>query len=112
MPGFEAGRTRASMTRSKRGSGNLAFDINNTDGNVSSRYKRPIPETKNVVSEQLDAERSRLLEKKQAQLTKVTKRHDTLVCHIFLFSFSFVLVFIYMIYVYRSGSCFIWKTLL
>ena len=79
------------MTRSKRGAGNLAFDLSNADGNASSRYKRPIPETMNVVSEQLDAERSKLLEKKQAQLAKVNKRHDTLVCHIFsVFSFLFL----------------------
>jgi hypothetical protein len=85
----------ASMTRSKRGTGNLAFDLSNKDGNASSRYKRPIPGSKNVVSEQMDVERSRLLEKKQAQLAKVTKRHDTLVCYIF-FSVSFsVSVFIY-----------------
>ena len=95
MPGLEVGRTRASMTRSKRGPGNLAFDLSNTDGNASSRYKRPISETKIAVTEQMGAERSRLLEKKQAQLTKVTKRHDTLVCHIFVF-FSFVTVFMYI----------------
>ena len=77
------------MTRSKRGSGNPAFDLNNSDGNASSRYKRPISERRNVVTEQMNAERSRLLEKKQAQLAKVTKRHDTLVCHNFSFSFSF-----------------------
>jgi hypothetical protein len=74
--------------RSKRGSGNLAFDLSNKDGNASSRYKRPIHETDNVATEQLDAERSRLLEKKQAQLAKVTERHDRLVCHIFSFSSS------------------------
>ena len=89
MPGPEVGRTRASMTRSKRGSGNPAFDLNNTDGNALSRFKRPIPETKSVVTEKMDAERSKQLEKKQAQLARVTKRHDTLVCHIFSFSFSF-----------------------
>ena len=76
------------MTRGKRGSGNLALDLNK-DGNASTRYKRSIPETKNVVSDQLDAERARLLEKKQAQLAKVTKRHDTLVCHIFFVLFLF-----------------------
>jgi hypothetical protein len=77
------------MTRSKRGSGNPAFDLNNTDGNASSRYKRSI-QTKKAGTEQMDTdERSRLLGEKQAQLTKVTKRHDTLVCHIFVFVFVF-----------------------
>jgi hypothetical protein len=78
VPGLEVGRTRASMTRGKRGSGKL----NNTDDNAQSRYKRPrIPETTRVVTEQMmEAERARLLGEKQAQLTKVTKRHDTLVC--------------------------------
>ena len=112
MPGLEVGRTGASMTRNKRGSGNLAFDLSNTDGNASSRYKRSIPETKAVGSEQLDAERSKLLEKKQAQLAKVTKRHDTLVCHIFLFFFSLSFCISFHLYIYRSGSSFIWKTLL
>ena len=95
------------MTRSKRGSGNPVFDLNNTDGNASSRYKRSIPESKNAVTGQMDAERAKLLKKKQAQLTKVTKRHDTLVCHIFVFV---SLVFMHVIY--RSGSSFIWRTLL
>ena len=104
VPGLEGGRT---MTRSKRGSRNLAFDLNNTDGNASSRSKRPIPETKIAATETLDTERSKLLGEKQGQLTKVTMRHDALVCHIF---FSFLVpVFMYM--VYRSGSFFIWKTL-
>ena len=92
VPGLEVGRTRASMTRSKRGLGKLGFDLNNTDGNVPSRYKRPIAETKSVVTEEMmDAERARLLGEKQAELTKVTKRHDTLVCFIsfLLLSYQF-----------------------
>ena len=87
MRGLEVGRTRVSMTRSKRGSGKLAFDLNNMDGNASSRYKRPIPQTKIVVAEQMDTERARLLEEKQAQLAKVTKSHDLLVCYVFVFLF-------------------------
>lgn len=85
MPGLEVGRTRVSMTRSKRGSGKLAFDLNNIDGNASSRYKRPIPETK--ITELMDNERARLLREKQVQLAKVTKSHDSLVCYIFVFIF-------------------------
>lgn len=86
VPGLEVGRTRASMTRGKRG--------NNTDGNAQSRYKRPrISETTSVVTEQMmEAERARLLGEKQAQLTKVTKRHDTLVCFDSA-SFSFCISF-------------------
>jgi hypothetical protein len=79
--------------RSKRGSGNLAFDLSNKDGNASSRYKRPIPDTETVATEQSDAEHSRSLEKKQAQLAKVTERHDTLVCHIFRFHLLFCISF-------------------
>ena len=81
------------MTRPKRGIGNLALDLSNKDGNASSRYRRSIPETKTVDTEQLDAERSKLLEKKQAQLAKVTKRHDALVCHIFPFHLFFWISF-------------------
>ena len=81
------------MTRSKRGSGKLAFDLNNTDGNASSRYKRPIPETKISIAEQIDTERARLLGEKQAQLAKVTKSHDSLVCYLFRSSFSFCIIF-------------------
>ena len=83
VPGLEVGRTRALMTRNKRGSGRPEFDLNNTDGNPLSRHKRPIPETKNV-EQLMDVERARLLGEKQAQLTKVTKRHDTLVCFNFV----------------------------
>jgi helicase SWR1 len=90
VSGLEVGRTRASMARSKRGSGKLVFDLNNTDGNAPSRYKRPIPETNGVITEQMmDAERAKLLGEKQAQLVKVTKRHDTLVCLNFLFLLFF-----------------------
>jgi len=98
------------MTRtSKRGSGKLASDPNITDGNATSRSKRSIPEKTLVVTEQMmDAERARLLGEKQAMLTQVTKRHDTLVCYNFVSS-AFVLVLKYLIH--RSGSCFIWKTL-
>lgn len=84
-PELEVGRTRASMTRSsKRGSGKLAFN-SNKDDNQTSRYKRPIPGKDVVVTEQMmDAERTRLLGEKQTLLTRVTKRHDTLVCHYFI----------------------------
>lgn len=80
--GFELGRNKTSMTRSKRGSGKLAFNLNITDGNASSRYKRPvIPKEKVVVTEQMmDDERAKLLGEKQTLLTKITKRHDALVC--------------------------------
>lgn len=88
------------MTRTKRGSGNLALDLSNKDGNASSRYKRSIPESKTVDAEKLDAERAKLLEKKQAQLAKVTKRHDTLVCRIF----RFLLLFCISFHVYDIGQ--------
>ncbi|KAF8806665.1 hypothetical protein BYT27DRAFT_7233998 [Phlegmacium glaucopus] len=72
------------MTRSKRGSGKLALDLNITDGNATSRSKRPIPDKTLVVTEQMmDAERARLLGERQELLTKVTKRHDTLVRELF-----------------------------
>lgn len=94
VPGLEVRRLRASMTRSnKRASGRLAYDLNSTNGNATSRYKRPIPEKNVEVTEQMmDAERAKLLEEKQEVLTKVTKRHDTLVCYNFV-SYLFELIF-------------------
>lgn len=81
VPGFKVKRARLSMTRAKRGSGKLACDLNNTDGDAPS-YKRPIPEKKVVVTqEMMDAERARLLGEKQALLANVTTKHDTLVCY-------------------------------
>jgi hypothetical protein len=110
VPNLEVRRTRASMTKSsKRGSGKLASNLNTPDSTATSRYKRPIPEKPLAVTEEMmDAERPRLVGEKQALLTKVTNRHDTLVCYNFV---SF-LASVVRHNLYRSESCFIWKTLL